>query len=142
MVFSLGEAFELGRSREGKASLEVLGRQRQWMKVRVIDRSTGTPTPVRIHMSGTRGEYLAPYGHHQQINPHWFEDYGADLLAGGKNYAYVHGEFTTDIPVGDVYVEIYKGFEYRPVRKKVTIQPGQRVLELGIERWKDQVSRI
>ena len=43
-----------------------------------------------------------------------------------RNFAYVHGEFTTDLPVGDMYVEIWKGFEYAPVRQKVRIQPGQQ----------------
>jgi len=135
--FSLGKAFHEGRSASDGARLEVLGKDRQWMQVRVIDSSTGKPTPVRIHFSGPRGEYLAPYGHHAQINANWFEDYGADILVGGRSYAYILGECTSDMPVGDVYVEIYKGFEYEPVRKKVTIKPGQKTLELSINRWKD-----
>ena len=79
------------------------------MQVRVIDKDSGKPTPARVHFSGSRGEYLAPYGHHSQINTNWFEDYGADVMTGGRSYAYVDGEFTTDMPVGDVYVEILDG---------------------------------
>lgn len=135
--FSMGESFNKGRSPSGKASLEVLGKKRQWMQVKVVDSSTGKPTPVRIHFSGSRGQYLAPYGHHSQVNANWFEDYGADVVVGGRSFAYVPGEFPTDMPVGDVYVEIYKGFEYEPVRRKVTIEPGQKVLELTVNRWKD-----
>jgi len=137
MRFSLGEAFYKRRSHSGKVCLEVLDRQRQWMQVKVIDTSTGKPTPVRIHFSGSRGQYLAPYGHHSQINTNWFEDYGADVRVGGRNYAYVPGEFTTDFPVGEIYAEIYKGFEYEPIRTKVTIRPGDKILELKINRWKD-----
>jgi len=137
LEFSLGEAFKSGRSKESGASLEVLGKRRQWMLVKVIDGSTGRPTPVRLHMSGARGEYIAPYGHHSQIVAHWFEDYGADVLVGGRNFAYVPGEFTTDMPVGDVFVEISKGFEYEPVRAKVRVRPGQKELELKVDRWKD-----
>ena len=137
LKFSLGEAFHEGKSASGSASLQVLGKRRQWMKVRVTDSSTGKPTPVRIHFSGPSGEYIAPYGHHEQINANWFEDYGADVLVGNRSYAYVHGEFTTDMPVGDVYVEMSKGYEYAPVRMKVTIKPGQEVLDLEIGRWKD-----
>jgi hypothetical protein len=103
----------------------------------VFDSSTGNPTPTRIHFSGSRGEYLAPYGHHAQVNTNWFEDYGADVTVGGRQYAYVPGEFQTDLPVGDLYVEICKGFEYQPVRTKVRLQPGQRVLTLRVDRWKD-----
>ena len=137
VTFSLGEAFEKGSSRSGRLSLEVQGKMRQWMQVRVLDRSTGTPTPVRIQFSGARGNYVAPYGHHEQINTNWFEDYGADVVVGGRNYAYVPGEFTTDLPVGELYVEMFKGFEYESVRKKVTIKPGQKILELGIGRNAD-----
>ena len=133
----VGEAFRSGASKAGGLRLEVLGKQRQWLTVRVIDASTGKPTPVRLHFSGAHGEYLAPYGHHQQINANWFEDYSADVIAGGMSNAYVPGEFATDLPVGDVFVQLYKGFEYEPLRTKVTIAPGQKLLELKISRWKD-----
>ncbi len=135
--FSVGEAFYKGTSAAGAAAIEVLGRERQWLTVRIIDTSTGKPTPVRIHFSGAHGEYLAPYGHHTDINNNWFEDYGADVVVGGRNFAYVDGEFTTDVPVGDIYAELYKGFEYEPVRQKVTVKAGQKTLELTIKRWKD-----
>ena len=135
--FTLGEAFESGKSTRGEAALEVLGRRRQWMRVRTLDAATGSPTPVRLHISGSHGEYIAPYGHHEQINTMWFADYGADVVVGGKNYAYVDGDFTTELPIGDLYVEIFKGFEYQPVREKITIKPGQEQVDLTIERWAD-----
>ncbi len=137
--FSLGEAFHRGSAAAdaGRARLQVLGKDRQWMRVVVRDADTGRPTPARIHFSGPRGEYIAPYGHHSQINPGWFMDYGADVLVGGRSFAYVDGEFTTDLPVGELYVEICKGFEYAPVRRKVTVRPGQKLLELKIARAAD-----
>lgn len=143
LKFSVGEAFNRGRApaASGGAKLQVLGRTRQWMRVIVRDSSTGKPVPVRIHFSGPHGEYIAPYGHHSQINAGWFMDYGADVVAGGQNFAYVAGQFTTDLPVGDAYVEMYKGFEYQPVRRKVMIRPGQKVLELTIDRKTDWRSK-
>jgi hypothetical protein len=135
--FRLGDAFETGRAESGKATLEVLGKERQWVQVRVIDSSTDKPTPVRLHFSGAHGEYIAPYGHHSQVNTNWFEDYGADVRVRDTNYAYVQGEFRTDLPVGDLFVEINKGFEYEPLRTKVAIERGQKVLELRVNRWKD-----
>ena len=134
---SVGDAFRTGRSSAGGVELAVLGRQRQWMQVTVIDESTGKPTPVRIHFSGSRGEYIAPHGHHEQVNANWFEDYGADVTVGGRTFAYVHGTFTTEFPVGDLYVEISKGFEYEPVRRHVRVTPGQKELRLSIRRWAD-----
>jgi hypothetical protein len=140
--FSLGEAFRKGKSEDPRgARLEVLGKRRQWMKVIVRDASTGEPTPVRLHLSGARGEYLAPHGHHAQVNPGWFMDYGADVSVAGRTSAYVPGEFSTDLPVGGLYVEITKGFEYRPVRTRVEVRPGQETLELSIQRsldWRRQ----
>jgi len=137
--FPLGEAFDRGSApaESGGARLEMLDGGRQWMKVIVRDAATGQPTPVRIHFSGPRGRYIAPYGHHAQINPGWFMDYGADVRVRGRNFAYVPGEFTTEMPTGDVYVEISKGFEYAPLRRKVTIRPGQKTLELKVSRATD-----
>ncbi len=132
LEFVLGDAFH-----RGAAKLEVLGKTRQWMRVVIRDAATGKPTPARIHISGSRGEYIAPYGHHAQINARWFEDYGADVVSGGRNFAYVQGEFKTDLPIGDLYVEISKGFEYQPIRRKVTVRPGQEVLELTVGREMD-----
>ena len=139
--FSLGEAFETGESVRGEARLERLGGVKQWMEVEILDASTGQPTPARIHISGAAGEYIAPYGHHEQVNANWFEDYGADVRTGGRSYAYVPGRFTTDLPAGDLYIELYKGFEYVPTRERVTVLPGQRKLTLGVRRWKDLRAR-
>ena len=144
--FSLGEAFASGSAGEKSGAplrLEMLDGHHQWMRVVVKDSSTGKPTPVRIHIATPHGQYVAPYGHHEVINPQWFMDYGADVVVGGvgfgevttrgRNCAYVNGEFTTELPAGELYVEISKGFEYAPIRRKVTIRPGQEVLELTVD---------
>ncbi|MDO8589516.1 MAG: CehA/McbA family metallohydrolase [Armatimonadota bacterium] len=138
-----GKAFEEGKSQSdgGKARIELLGGRRTWVRVSVIDTSTGKPTPTRIHFRGSHGEYIPPYGHHQVVNENWFEDYGGDLQLGNTSYAYVPGEFQIELPEGDVYVEMFKGFEYAPVRQKLSIRPGQRDLNLGISRWTDQRGR-
>ena len=143
LKFSLGEAFHRGNAPAAgqQAKLQVLDKTHQWMQVTVKDASSGKPVPVRIHFSGPRGQYIAPYGHHSQINTGWFMDYGADVVAGGQNFAYVPGQFTMDMPVGDVYVEVLKGFEYEPLRQKVTIKRGQKGLELSVERKTDWRSK-
>jgi hypothetical protein len=138
---SLGEAFDKGVSRRGNVELQRLGGVKQWVEVEIVDGGTGQPTPARIHISGAGGEYLAPHGHHEQINANWFEDYGADVALAGRNFAYVQGRFTTDLPAGDLYIELSKGFEYVPTRTKVTLRPGQKKVRLRINRWKDLRSR-
>jgi len=125
------------RSEDGQARVEAVYHGTTWVHVTVVDGETGQPTPTRVHFRGPYGEYLPPYGHHQDVNDRWFEDYGGDLKLSGTNYAYVPGRFQIGLPVGEVYVELTKGFEYRPVRRKLEIKPGQRELTLRIDRWTD-----
>ncbi len=137
---SIGEAMG-GKSLDRAARLEVVHPQRTWVHVTIRDSATGKPIAARVHFSGPNGEYYAPYGHHSVINDRWFEDYGADIKLGQMSYAYVPGSFQTNLPVGEVYLEVARGFEYRPLRQKVTIRPGQRELEIRLERWSDWRSR-
>lgn len=138
---SIGEATHRGTSKHRKVRLEVVHPERAWVDVTVRDDATGTPIPARVHFSGPNGEYYAPYGHHTVINDNWFEDYGADIKLGQMSYAYVPGRFQTNLPVGELYVEVAKGFEYQPLRQKVEIRPGQRRLEFSLKRvadWRSQ----
>jgi hypothetical protein len=56
-------------------------------------------------------------------------------------FAYVDGTFQVELPVGEAYVEITKGFEYGPVRQKLLIEPGQRALDLEVSRFVDLRAR-
>ncbi|MGQ9632390.1 MAG: CehA/McbA family metallohydrolase [bacterium] len=130
------EVYERGgaKSGDGKARVELLTPRRTWVHVAVEDATTGKPTPVRVHFRAPDGRYFPPYGHRHEVNDNWFEDYGGDLKLGNVQYAYVPGDFQIELPVGDVYVEIVKGFEYQPLRAKLAIEPGQRELKLRIQR--------
>jgi len=133
----IGEALHSGASRDRDVRVEVVHPGRTWVQVTIRDEDTGKAIPARAHFSGPNGEYYAPHGHHTVVNDRWFEDYGADVKLGAMNYAYVPGRFQTKLPVGEVYVEVTKGFEYRPLRRKVEIGPGQRELELTLKRAAD-----
>ena len=132
-----GEAFKNGKAQslDGDVRVEIVDGRKTWVHVTVRDESTGLPTPTRIHFSGPYGNYLPPYGHHDVVNSRWFEDYGGDLQLGTTSYAYVPGEFQIELPEGEVFVEVCKGFEYAPVRRKLLIKHGQRKLDLSISRW-------
>ena len=130
-----------GQSADGHVQVELLTPRKTWLHATVEDGDTGKPTPVRVHFRAPDGRYFPPYGHRHQVNSNWFEDYGADLKLGTTQYAYVDGTFQIELPVGDVYVEIFKGFEYTPVRQRLTILPGQRELKLKIGRAYDWRSR-
>ncbi len=119
---------------DGKISAKVLTSERTWVHGKIIDSSTGNPTAARIHFRSPDGRYFPPYGHTHEVNDNWFEDYGADLLLGDTQYAYIDGTFQGELPVGEVYVEVSKGFEFEPIREKLEIKPGQRQLEITLDR--------
>jgi hypothetical protein len=125
---------ETGEATSGNLSAKVLTSERSWVHGKIIDSSTGRPTAARIHFRSPDGRYFPPYGHTHDVNDNWFEDYGADLLLGDTPYAYVDGTFQGELPVGDVYVEVSKGFEFQPIRQKINIKPGQRELEITLDR--------
>ena len=95
------------------------------------------PTPARVRFVAADGRYLPPLGHREEINPGLFEDTGAGLLLGGDTYAYVPGAFQIDLPVGSIEVEVVKGFDHRPVRRTLNVEPGTRELVVPIERTID-----
>jgi hypothetical protein len=115
--------------------IEWIEPHKAWVRSKVVDASTDRPTPVCISFRSADGRYIPPYGHRSEINEGWFQDYGGDVKRGESPFAYVGGSFDIELPVGDVYVEILKGFEYEPVRRKLRIEPNQRELSLQISRF-------
>jgi hypothetical protein len=97
--------------------------------------------PARLAFRSKDGRYIPPYGHRTEINNAWFQDYGADLKFGPNSFAYVDGTFQVELPVGEVYVEVSKGFEYKAIRQKLEIKPSQRELKLQLERYADLRSK-
>ena len=123
-------------SNPGGARLEILDKSKVWVRGRILDEA-GRPIAARLSFRSSEGRYIPPYGHRAEINTGWFQDYGADLKVGGSSFAYLDGTFEAELPVGEVFVEISKGFEYRPVRERLQIGPDTRSLDLTLERWID-----
>ena len=128
-------------SRVARARVELLHAHKTWLHGKVIDRATLRPTPARLAFRSLEGRYLPPYGHRYEINTGWFQDYGADVVAAGSPFAYVNGTFQVELPVGEVLVEIAKGYEYGLTRRRLRIEPGQRELTLEVARQFDLRSR-
>jgi len=101
--------------------------------IKTVD-ADGAPVPVKLHMHGEHGEYLPPMDRHRRPNPFWFEDYGADYAQGGHFASYIDGEVRAVLPLGEVYLEVTKGFEIKPVKQKFTITPETTEIAVTIER--------
>ena len=128
-------------SSDSQIAIQVLAPEKSWLQVTVIDGASGCPTAARLHFRSADGRYLPPAGHPAIVGERLFEDYGGDVILGSTPYAYVDGRCQIELPVGEVYVEIAKGFEYMPARQKLRITPGQRELQLRLERaanWRRQ----
>ncbi len=146
-------------SQEIAAPLEVVAPATQRVTLRAIERGSGKPVAIKLHVHGAHGEYLAPVARHRLPNPAWFEDYSVDfahldppgLVFSGiypftragviHPCTYVPGDMTIDLPLGSVYVEAAKGFEMRPVRQVFTVTAETRELVIELEKvlpWRER----
>jgi hypothetical protein len=127
---------------DGPVRMEMVSPDgKQWLHVRVTDEDTGEPVGCRVHFRSSQGAYFAPHGHQADVNIAWFEDMGGDCKVRGTPYAYIDGRCQIELPIGQVYVEVVRGFEYTPVREVVYIKPGQKNLSLKIKRAMDMKGR-
>ena len=144
--------FHLGNGRtipvaqvENNASdhlLEPVAPATQRVTLKVVERGSTRPVPVKLHVHGQAGEYLAPVDRHRIINAAWYEDYSVDFYHRGEHpCTYISGETDLDLPLGKVYVEVSKGFEIRPVRKVIDIAPDTREVVVEVEKvlpWREK----
>jgi hypothetical protein len=119
----------------------------QRVKLRVIDKESRKPVPVKLHVHGEAGEYLAPLDRHRIPNGSWFEDYSTDFIhidpASRSRHicTYIPGETTIALPLGRVYVEVSKGLEIKPVRKLLRVSGSTKTLTIVIEKvlpWRER----
>ena len=119
------------------------------VKIRVLESGSGQkPIPVKLHVHGEWGEYLAPLDRPRILNPIWFEDYTPDFahvdsstLGRIHSTTYINGETVLKLPIGRVYIEVSKGFEIQPVRKVVEITPETAEILLKVEKvlpWREK----
>ncbi|NLF38654.1 CehA/McbA family metallohydrolase [bacterium] len=122
--------------RNGRAgALQAVPPATQRVRLRVVEGDTSAPVPVRLHVHGTAGEYLAPLDRHRIPNAAWFEDYSVDFAHNGVHYCtYIPGETTLDLSLGAVHIEISKGFEIKPVRMTARITRATKELTVRLER--------
>ncbi len=93
---------------------------RQLVQVNVVD-SSGRPLAARIHFHGAHGEYLPPRGNHRRVNGNWFEDNYGEFVNRLNQYAYIQGSCELEAPLGEVFVEITRGYEMKPIRSSFQV---------------------
>src|SRR5205085_230954 len=126
------ELLEKRRIERPRARIALVEEGRNWVETVVLDDATGQPLPCRVHFRSPRGVPYQPHGHHGHVNANlnsWHVDVGGDLRLGQVSYAYVDGRCQGWLPRGEVILDVARGFEYAPLRTRVTIEPGQRRLE-------------
>ena len=133
-----------GRVATPRLQLEVVEQGRNWVFTTVVDDATGEPLPCRVHFRSPQGIPYQPHGHHDHVNGNldtWHLDVGGDVRLGQITYAYIDGRCQGWLPAGDVVVDVARGFEYEPLRERLTILPGQRNLTLRMKRMADMAAQ-
>jgi hypothetical protein len=106
--------------------------------VRVNDAATGRPTPVRIRFTDENGEYYAPFGRTPSVPADCrLDSQGGSVLLDGELFAYIDGMCEVALPPTPITIQVYKGPEYIPIRRSVTLGPGKLAIRVEIERGAD-----
>ena len=129
-----GLAYDLSQA-DGEALVEV-AEARQLVRVKATDES-GREVAVRIHFHGADGEYLPPRGNHRRVNPYWFEDNYGEFANGLNQYAYIPGHCEVELPLGEVFVEISRGYEMKPIRTSFQVTAETDEIEFRLEKLLD-----
>src|ERR1051326_2795887 len=117
--------------------VQIVEDGRNWVETAVLDDETGQPIPCRVHFRSVHGVPYQPHGHHSHVNSDndtWHIDVGGDLRLGQISYAYIDGSCQGWLPRGELVVDVARGYEYQPLRTRVSIAPDQRRLELRLRR--------
>ena len=115
--------------------LTSIARASKRVALRVVEKGSSVPVPVKLHVHGAAGEYLAPVDRHRIPNPAWFEDFSVDFVHRGAHWCtYIGGETVIDLPLGRVFIEVARGFEIRPVRRRFEIDAATDSLTIELDR--------
>ena len=103
------------------------------LKITVRDRATNRFTPCRINVVGPDGDFyqpapnrLSPYS----LSGRWPETGKGNRQGKGPfrylgRFFYTTGETEVIVPAGAVRVEVWKGFQYQPLERKIIVNAGQ-----------------
>lgn len=149
-----GEAVPLSRLEGDKQleRLEVITRADKTVILRAVQKETGKPVPVKLHIHGESGEYLTPQDRPRISNTSWFQDWAVDYSHGmfgqlgdpanaPHHGTYISGESSIKLPLGKIFLEISKGFEMRPIRKTIEVTGATDEITIELEKtlpWREK----
>ena len=137
---SRGELHSYPLGELGAAAVIEVAEARQLVQIKVMDQQ-GRPVAARVHFHGSAGEYLPPRGNHRRVNPFWFEDNYGEFVNSRNQYAYIQGHCELEAPLGEVFVEISRGYEVKPIRSsfEVTAETSEITFELeNVLDWRER----
>ncbi len=113
------------------------------VKITVRDRATDRITPCRINVVGPDGNFYQPAPY--RLTPYSLTGQWPDSGKGNRQgkgpfrylgrFFYTTGESQVDVPPGAVRIEVWKGFEYQPIERKVTASTRESIsVSLELER--------
>jgi hypothetical protein len=127
---------------QAQERLQPIAPATQRVTLRTVVKGSTRTVPVKLHVHGEAGEYLAPTDRHRIPNAAWFEDYSVDFYHMGTHACtYIPGETAMDLPLGNVYVEVSKGFEIRPIRRVYQVTPSTNEITIELEKvlpWRER----
>lgn len=110
----------------------ALRAQAAHLQITVRNADTQEPTPCRINVVGPDGHYYEPADHVLKpfsLTGEWPKSGWGNRLTKAPiryfgRFFYSTGEAEVRVPAGTVRIEVWKGFEYRPVTHTVHLSPG------------------
>ena len=103
------------------------------LRIIIHDRATGKPTACRLNVVGPEGNFYQPITNRlssYSLTGEWPKtgkgnrEGKAPVRYLGR-FFYSNGEVDIAVPTGSVRIEVWKGFEYRPVTKHVDVTEGE-----------------
>ncbi len=97
-------------------------------KVAVLDAETGRATEARVFLRASDGKAYAPSGSYQRVA----------ARALHLDFFHTDGEFSVELPEGEVSIMVMKGFEREPVSATALVEAGAVTsLRLTLKRFTD-----
>ncbi|MCP4713013.1 MAG: CehA/McbA family metallohydrolase, partial [Planctomycetes bacterium] len=92
------------------------------VQVNIVDDITNEVLPARVYPIASDGKTYVPAGAYHRV--------------GSQNRHFFHtsGEFTLNVPIGELTIEAMHGFEYYTTAKTINVKPGNNTVEIRLPR--------